>query len=95
MKQPSHPGRVLKNLYIEPSGSSTYRLARDLGVPRTRIERLVKEKTSMTVDTAIRLARRFSTSPAFWLNMQTNYDLSQACIDVSHIEPLETAEKFR
>ena len=64
-------------------------LARKLDVPRTRIERLIKGETSMTVDTAARLARFFSTSPQYWMNMQTNYDLAHALPNVESITPLE------
>ena len=63
--------------------------ARHLNVPRTRIERLIKGVTSMTPDTALRLARAFGTTPAYWMNMQTNYDMSLASqkVDVSAIQP--------
>jgi len=46
-----------------------------LGVPRTRIERLVKCETRMTPDTALRLSKAFATTPAYWMNMQVNHDL--------------------
>ncbi|WP_374368179.1 HigA family addiction module antitoxin [Dongia sp.] len=75
VKNPVHPGDVLKELYLEPAGLSTGQLAKRLGVPRTRIERLVRGETAMTPDTAIRLARAFRTSGQFWMNLQTNYDL--------------------
>ena len=67
--------------------------ARRLGVPRTRIERLIKGTTGITPDTALRLARVFNTSPAYWVNLQTNYDMALAAkeIDVSNIEPLVAA----
>jgi addiction module HigA family antidote len=67
--------------------------ARRLGVPRTRIERLIKGTTGITPDTALRLARAFSTSPAYWVNLQTNYDMARAAkkTDVSQIEPLVAA----
>jgi len=63
-----------------------------LRVPRTRIERLVKGTTSLTPDTALRLARVFNTTPAYWINMQTNFDMSLAAqtIDIAEIEPLVT-----
>ncbi|ARO14441.1 addiction module antidote protein, HigA family [Ketogulonicigenium robustum] len=51
-------------------------VAKEIKVPRTRIERLVKEQTAVTVDTALRLAALFETTPEFWLNMQLNYDLA-------------------
>ena len=90
LEAPMRPGEVLQELYLAPLGMGAIALARRLGVPRTRIERLVKGTTRMTPDTALRLARVFNTSPAYWLNMQTNYDMAIASgqVDVSGIEPL-------
>ena len=85
-----HPGEVLQELYLAPLDMGAIALARRLGVPRTRIERLVKGATGMTPDTALRLARAFNTTPAYWMNMQTSYDMAMASgeVDVSAIEPL-------
>ena len=88
MKNPSHPGAILRHEFLEPVAMSEGKLARHLGVPRTRIERLTKQVTSMTPDTAARLAKFYSTTPQFWLNMQVNYDLANLDIDVSKIEPM-------
>ncbi|MDJ1006642.1 MAG: HigA family addiction module antitoxin [Paracoccaceae bacterium] len=88
MKNPSHPGDILKHEFLEPMAMSEGQLARRLGVPRTRIERLTKGTTGMTPDTAFRLAKFFGTSPEFWINMQVNYDLAHTHVDVSGIEPL-------
>ncbi len=78
LKAPMHPGEVLQELYLVPLDMGAIALARRLGVPRTRIERLVKGATGMTPDTALRLARAFNTTPAYWMNMQTNYDMAMA-----------------
>ena len=93
LKEPMHPGQVLKELYLVPLDMGAIAFARRLDVPRTRIERLVKGVTSVTPDTALRLARAFNTTPAYWMNMQTNYDMSVASkvVDVSGIEPLFAA----
>ncbi|MFD1747022.1 HigA family addiction module antitoxin [Rhizobium helianthi] len=72
---PVHPGEILREEYLVPLNLSTGRLARQLDVPRTRIERLAKEMTSVTTDTALRLAKFFGTSPEFWMNLQSHYDL--------------------
>ena len=90
LKEPMHPGEVLKELYLDPLDMGAIAFARRLDVPRTRIERLVKGVTSVTPDTALRLARAFNTTPAYWMNMQTNYNMSVASkvVDVSGIEPL-------
>ena len=93
LQEPMHPGEVLKELYLDPLDMGAIAFARRLDVPRTRIERLVKVVTSVTPDTALRLARAFNTTPAYWMNMQTNYDMSVASkvVDVSGIEPLFAA----
>jgi len=93
MKAPSHPGEVLKELFLDPLGMSAGTLARRLGVPRTRIERLVRGETAMTADTALRLSRFFGNSAEFWLNLQRAYELAEArkAIDVSDIKPLAAA----
>jgi addiction module HigA family antidote len=84
---------VLDELYLTPLGLSALALARRLNVPRTRIERLVRGQTALSPDTALRLARAFSTTPEYWLNMQRAWDLVEAkrTIDLSGIEPLVAA----
>jgi addiction module HigA family antidote len=70
-----HPGEILRDLYLEPLEMSAGALARKLNVPRTRIERVVTEKIGITSDTALRLAKFFDTTPEYWMNLQTGYDL--------------------
>ena len=89
---PVHPGEYLREELLQPLGLTPYALAGRLGVPRTRIERLAREHTGVTPDTALRLARFFSMSPEFWLNMQASYDLSIAAnaanSTIDSIEPM-------
>lgn len=75
---PIHPGEILRADFMEPLGLSMNRLALDLRVPVTRISEIVRERRGITPDTALRLARYFSTTPGFWLNLQTSYDLEVA-----------------
>jgi addiction module HigA family antidote len=75
---PVHPGEVLREDFLRPMNLSPYAVARAVGVPRTRIKRLANERTAVTADTALRLARYFGTSPAFWMGMQAQYDLERA-----------------
>ncbi len=93
LKNPSHPGEVLALLYLEPLGMSAPALAKRLGVPRTRIERLVKGETSLSVDTAMRLSKFFGNTAEFWMNLQRACDLARAreTLDLSGIEPLAAA----
>lgn len=89
---PVHPGEYLREELLKPLGITPYALAQHLKVPRTRIERLVREETGVTPDTALRLARFFGISAEFWINMQGAYDLamaeSSAAEAVARIEPL-------
>ena len=55
-----------------------YHAVKTIGVPRTRIERLVREETAVTADTALRLGRYFNMTPQFWMNLQTRYELEVA-----------------
>ena len=87
-----HPGEILKELYLDPLGMSAGALARRLGVPRTRIERIVTGQTGITPDTALRLAKAFDTTPQFWLNMQTSHDLKIVDVDLDGIEPFVAGE---
>lgn len=72
---PVHPGEILREDYLAELQMSAGALARKLRVPRTRIERLVTERTGMTPDTALRLAKFFRTTPEFWMTMQASFDL--------------------
>ena len=73
-----HPGEVLLEDFMKPLGLSQYRLAQDIGVTPIRISQIVNRRRAITVDTAMRLARYFSTSPEVWLRLQVRYDLEVA-----------------
>lgn len=68
---------------MKPLGLSQYRLAKDIGVTPIRISQIVNGKRSITVDTAMRLARYFGTSAAVWLRLQFRYDLEVAEMEIS------------
>jgi addiction module HigA family antidote len=74
---PTHPGVDLLEL-LESHRLTQYRLAKELGVPQTRIMQIIKGRRSISADTALRLARFFGTSKEYWLNRQMNYDLELA-----------------
>ena len=73
-----HPGRVLREEYMEPMRLDADGLAQALGVTPGRIAPVIAHQEPMTSDLALRLARCFNTSPQFWLGLQTAYDLSMA-----------------
>jgi len=75
---PVHPGEVLREEFLKPLKLTPYAVAGSIGIPRTRIERLAREETAMTADTALRLGKFFKTTAAFWMNMQAQYDLETA-----------------
>jgi addiction module HigA family antidote len=78
MLSPIHPGEVLLEDFMKPLGLTQYRLAHDIGVSPIRISQIVHGQRSITVDTAMRFARYFSTSAAVWLRLQVRYDLEVA-----------------
>jgi len=91
-RPPVHPGEILREEFMVPLELSGYALASVCRVPRTRIERLAREETPVTADTALRLGRYFGTGAEFWMNLQTAFDLASAdhkSIDV--IEPRRAA----
>ena len=93
IKNPVHPGEVLNELFLVQLEMSAGALARRLGVPRTRIERLVKKETALTADTALRLSAFFGNTAEFWLSLQRAHDLAaaQETVDLTHIEPMAAA----
>ena len=72
---PIPPGEILLEEFMKPLGISQNKLARDVDVPVTRINQVVRGKRSITADTALRLGKYFNTSPEMWLNLQNLYDL--------------------
>jgi len=75
---PLHPGEMLREEFLRPMGLTPYAVAKACGVPRTRIERIVREELGISADTALRLAKFFGMSVEFWINLQTQYDLEVA-----------------
>jgi len=75
---PRHPGEVLYEDFIVPTGISIHRLAMDLRVPANRIGEIVRGERAISSDTALRLARYLGTSAEFWLGLQSDYDLEKA-----------------
>ena len=75
---PIHPGVTLREDFMEPHGLSANRLARALGIPQNRISDIARGRRGITADTALRLERAFGVSAAFWLNLQSHYELEVA-----------------
>jgi addiction module HigA family antidote len=73
--KPIHPGEILLEEFLSPLGISQYRLAKDTSVPPRRINEIVRGERAISANTALRLARYFSTSERFWLNLQARYEI--------------------
>ncbi len=70
---PAHPGKILLEEFLKPKGISQYKLAQDIGVPQIRINKIIRGQRGISADTALRLARYFSTSVEFWTGIQVHY----------------------
>ena len=88
-----HPGEILKLDFMDPLGISAYRLAKDIGVPQTRISQVVRGKRPITLDTAVRLGRYFNMTPQFWLNLQNHYDLEE--LRMGNVKSYENIQPIR
>ena len=94
--KPVHPGEILKEEFMVPLGLSMNKMAMDLRVPVTRIADIVNERRGITAYTALRFARYFKNTAAFWMNLQTRYDLEVAEDELADkverdVQPLEVA----
>lgn len=72
-----HPGEVLVEEFLIPFNITAYRLAKDIGIPQTRVSEIIKSNRRITADTAIRLSKYFGNSAKFWLGLQDDYDIEE------------------
>lgn len=75
-----HPGEVLSEEFLVPFGISAYKLAKDIGIPQTRVSEILKGNRRITADTALRLSKYFGNSAKFWLGLQDDFDLEEETI---------------
>ena len=75
---PIHPGEILKTEFLDELGIKPYALSRGAGIDKGKLSRIINGKSSITADTALRLAIYFGTSPDSWMNLQSHYDLELA-----------------
>lgn len=78
MFKPAHPGRILKEDYIEELKLSVTNTAKSLGVTRQTLDAIINERAGISPEMSLRLAKAFDTTPELWLNLQRNYDLWKA-----------------
>ena len=74
-RQPIHPGEILRYEYLEELNMTQQQLADAIDITRVRINEIILGKRSITPDTAFRLAKFFNTTPEFWINLQSHYDM--------------------
>ncbi len=86
-RTPTHPGEILLEEFLNPMGVTQIRLAQHLGIPIQRINELVRGKRGVSPETAWLLSATFGTSPEFWTNLQTAYDLAEQRPD-KRVRPL-------
>jgi antitoxin HigA-1 len=93
-RQPTHPGEMLFEEFLVPMGLTQRQLADAIHVPYQRINEIVHMRRGITPSTALRLAKYFGVSAAFWMNLQLRWDLyntQQAEHDeLKTIQPLPT-----
>jgi addiction module HigA family antidote len=75
---PVHPGDILRAEFLDPRGMSVYALAKAIRVSRSRVNDITLGRRAISADTALRLSRYFGTTPEFWINLQSRYDLEIA-----------------
>ena len=72
-----HPGEILKEEFLIPLKITATRLSKDLQIPLTRISQIIKGKSRITADTALRLSSYFGNSAKFWLGLQDDFDIEE------------------
>ena len=77
MKNPPHPGRIVRQDCVEPLGLTITDAAKALGVTRQTLNNLVNGKAGISPEMAVRLSKVFGGSPEMWLRLQAHYDLAQ------------------
>jgi addiction module HigA family antidote len=90
------PGEILQEEFLAPLGISGYRLAKDTGMPATRVSQILKGRRRITADTALRLSRYFGNSAEFWMGLQDECDLREErprlSDELAHIQPVGTED---
>ncbi len=97
-REPTHPGEMLLEEFLEPMGVTQRELAEAIHVPYQRVNEIVNKKRGITPSTALRLAKFFRVSEDFWLSLQLRWDLSKArkaeAKEIKSIRPIVNTEKY-
>lgn len=89
MKNPAHPGRIVRQDCIEPLALTVTAAAEALGVTRQTLNNLVNEKAGVSPEMAVRLSKAFGSTPEFWLRLQMAYDLAQIKQSEIRVRPVK------
>jgi len=99
VREPSSPGEILREEFMEPAGLTQGKLADAIHVERRRINEIIGGRREITPDTAIRLSRYFGVSAQFWMNLQMRYNLWQAQVggkrEYERIKPRKSGHSHR
>jgi addiction module HigA family antidote len=87
---PTHPGEILVEEFLKPMGITQVAFAEHIGVPVQRINEIVRGKRGVTPETAWLFSQAFGTSPEFWVNLQTGYELAKSRPLKSRVKKLAT-----
>lgn len=87
---PTQPGEILSEEFLIPMGLTQVALAEHLGVLVQRVNEIVRGKRGITPETAWLFSQAFGTTPEFWINLQTNYDLARTRPKEKHIHLLQS-----
>ncbi|HTG23850.1 MAG TPA: HigA family addiction module antitoxin [Reyranella sp.] len=82
--KPVHPGRILREEFMEPARISQYRLAQATGPSQVQVGNIIRGKRGITAETALQLERALGMSAQTWMNLQTLYELEKASTEVGH-----------
>ena len=82
--KPVHPGRILREEFMEPASISQYRLAQATGLSQVQVGNIIRGKRGITAETALRLERALGMSAQTWMNLQTLYELEKASTEAGH-----------
>lgn len=91
MKNPPHPGRIVREDCVEPLGLTITEAAKVLGVTRQALNNLVNGKAGISPEMAVRISKAFGGSPEMWLRLQVNYDLAQLQQDQIEVKRYQRA----
>ena len=86
MRNPPHPGRIVKQECLEPLGLSVTEAAKKLGVSRVALSEIVNERRGVSPEMAIRLSKAFGSRPEVWAGLQMQFDLAQAMKNADQIK---------